>query len=136
MKRLLQTKPLFVTGVLYTILLTWGSLTSISATESPFQLSDKVLHIVAYFGLTLIWFFWKYITNRDKHNTQSRSKMVWIIAFFACVYGIIIEILQGQFTDDRIADIGDVIANTLGIVLAVILISMLNKKGILLKLKF
>jgi len=136
MKRLLQAKPLFVTGVLYTILLTWGSLTSISTTESPFQLSDKVLHIVAYFGLTLIWFFWKYITNRDKHNTRSRSKMVWIIALFACVYGIIIEILQGQFTDDRIADIGDVIANTLGIVLAVILISMLNKKRILLKLKF
>jgi len=134
MKLLLQAKLLFLAGIVYTTLLTWGSLASVGVTESPFQLSDKVLHLIAYFGLTLIWFMWKY--KSDSSSQNMRSRIIWIIAFFAAVYGIIIEVLQGQFTQDRIADIGDVIANTLGIVLAVILISMLNKKGILLKLKF
>ena len=51
-------------------------------------------------------------------------------------YGILIEGIQGTFTDDRIADIWDVLANMLGILLGAILVRVLIKYEILLKLKF
>lgn len=136
MKRLFQAKPLFVASILYTLLLTWGSLVTISTSGSPFKLSDKVFHIIAYFGLTLVWFIWKYIAVEGSGNSGYKSSTIWIIALLTCVYGMIIEVIQGQFTDDRITDFADVIANIFGIVTAIILIGLLNKKGILRKIKF
>ena len=45
--------------------------------------------------------------------------MICILAF---IYGIIIEILQGELTTSRSADFKDVLANSVGILIGILLV--------------
>lgn len=74
--------------------------------------SDKMHHFIAYFAMTM-WFAGIY----------PRSQYVWIgIAMFAL--GAVIEGAQGAMGWGREADLYDMIANTSGVVVALILASM------------
>lgn len=55
-----------------------------------------------------------------------------ILAF---IYGIIIEILQGELTTSRSADFNDVLANSIGIVIGILLVSLAKTQFIKLKSK-
>jgi VanZ family protein len=61
--------------------------------------------------------------------------LILIIACFAFIYGIIIEVLQGTLTETRTTDIYDVLANGLGIVAAVLVLILLQSNLIKLKSK-
>ncbi len=50
-------------------------------------------------------------------------------ALLSVTFGILIEILQGALTRNREADLNDVIANTIGTIIAVIVITTL-KRGV------
>ena len=75
--------------------------------------SDKILHTIAYFSLSSVWFF----ALRDKFKNRSFKTYLIISLIF---YGIILEVLQGKLTSYRSADFYDAIANTLGIVIATV----------------
>ncbi len=55
-----------------------------------------------------------------------------ILAF---IYGIIIEILQGELTTSRSADFNDVLANSIGIVIGILLVFLAKTQFIKLKSK-
>lgn len=76
--------------------------------------SDKYLHFIAYFSLCLLWFF----ALRDRlHRYIFRI----LIPLGLILYGIILEGMQGGLTTYRTADIYDAVANTAGVIGAMIL---------------
>jgi VanZ family protein len=79
---------------------------------------DKLGHLAFYFGTTLSWFLYF-----KSQKTEKGYKKSLIKAFlFSFVYGILIEVAQGLFTASRQPDIKDVLANTIGALLAISLI--------------
>jgi len=80
--------------------------------------SDKYLHFIAYFSLCLLWFF----ALKDRlHRYIFRI----LIPLGLILYGIILEGMQGGLTTYRTADIYDAIANTAGVLGAMILVDKL-----------
>ena len=76
--------------------------------------NDKIVHFSFYFILTLLFL------RSLKKEIKNKYAIVMVLSF---VYGIIIELLQDNFTSSRKGDFYDVIANLTGIVCAI----MLNK---------
>lgn len=128
-KHLLTPKIIRLLAVLYTVAIVFGSLIKTQTVHAlQFDLSDKAIHVIAYFFLTCIWFlsfFQKKILF---------FKTIFIVTCFVFLFGIIIELLQETFSEDRQADFYDVVANFAGILIAVILIISLKK--MLFRLKF
>jgi len=87
----------------------------LSLTSSPIQLEtglpyqDKLFHLLAYFTLTF-WFMQIY---------HIRQHVIFWLAFFLCL-GFFMEFLQG-FDKERSSEIGDMVANTLGVIAALVL---------------
>lgn len=101
-------------SISYTILLVLVSFISLDDfAEIEVDKGDKIFHFLVYFILVVLW----YIALIEK-VTWSKSKQIIIIAFCSIMFGIIIEILQGSLTSYRAADGFDILANTLGVLLA------------------
>jgi len=84
---------------------------------------DKLGHIIFHFGITLSWFFY---FNSRKSNKGFKNALINAV-LFSLIYGILIEISQAMFTTTRSADIKDVMANTTGALLVVILVFLITK---------
>lgn len=106
--------------VLYVLALTFLSLVSLSDVPSlGFDFDDKIYHSLAYFILTLVLF--------NYFNAIKKKNALVISVTIAIVYGIIVELLQYTLTTWRTFDIYDAIANTLGAIIASVLIGVLLK---------
>jgi VanZ family protein len=68
---------------------------------------DKALHFIAYFILTLSWLF-----------AFVNKKHTLLIIFLLIFYGIFLEYAQELFTEKREKDIFDMIANSVGVIIA------------------
>lgn len=78
---------------------------------------DKIAHALMFFLLGVLWIGYLFKTGNftlDRNNST-------ILLLAALLYGIIIEILQGQFALSRSADFYDLLANLVGAVAAIIL---------------
>jgi len=124
-KILLRDKYLFI-AIVVTIAISIYSLIKPSETNGisffKFSNADKIQHLIAYFCLGMSWFFAIKNSSNKKH---SKIKVV-----IACImFGIIIEGLQGTLTTYRTADFRDVIANSVGVLLALLVFNIfLSKK--------
>ena len=90
------------------ILVIFLSLTSSQVeidTELPYL--DKLFHALAYFSLT----FWFMQIYHIKHHV-----IRWAIFFLSL--GLLLEYLQ-SFDPERYSEVGDMVANTLGVMLGV-----------------
>ena len=87
----------------------------LSLTSSPVEIDsklpyqDKLFHALAYFSLT----FWFMQIYHIKHHVTG-----WAIFFLSL--GLLLEYLQ-SFDPERYSEVGDMIANTIGVVAAAIL---------------
>ncbi len=81
---------------------------------------DKYLHFIAYFGLSLMWYF----ALKDRINQKIFKIFVPLALIF---YGIILEGLQSGLTTYRTGDIYDAVANTAGVIVALILFRKIIK---------
>ena len=72
---------------------------------------DKLVHFTFYFVFTALGCL--SFREMDRRNSPLKKVIVKII-FYAVIYGIIIEVLQGVATRDREPDLLDVLANSLG----------------------
>lgn len=131
-KHLLKAKALLLFAVLYTAILTYGSLANSQDLPSvSLKTSDKALHFIGYFVFFIFWFFYLFIRNK------TTLKNIFLKIFIAgTLFGIIIEILQTVVTTSRQADIYDIIANCFGLFIAALLLYVFRKKLILLKTNF
>jgi VanZ family protein len=85
---------------------------------------DKVVHAFFHFVFTSLWilFFKTQIKSPDSYRP-------YIVSFlFSVLFGVTIEIMQGQYTTSRKEDVLDVVANIAGAALAVFLLILYFKK--------
>ena len=111
-KNLLE-RSRYLICVSLTLLVIYLSLARTDDLMVSIDVSDKSLHGLAYFGLSLSWLF---------AIRKSHSSLKWkiLIGFSMMLLGILLEFLQGNITDYRTSDYFDVLANTVGIIIALI----------------
>ncbi|WP_372917903.1 VanZ family protein [Salegentibacter sp.] len=95
-----------------------------------FSPTDKFLHFVAYLGLVVLWQL--YIIFREPNFKQYYSYLIKI-SVLAIAFGMLIEVLQGALTSFREPDWWDILANSLGVMSAALL--LLLSKRVLQRLK-
>jgi VanZ family protein len=118
----LSERNLFILALFWTIAITIASLVSLSNMPRVNVLGkDKTVHFLFYFVLTLTWNF----ALQKKYKNWA---LKYIIVFVVIGYGIVIEVLQEVLTKTRQADLYDVIANSAGALVALIVIFWLKNK--------
>jgi VanZ family protein len=113
--QLLSEHKFFFLAIFWTILITTLSLITIERVPSfaiTLQHKDKVVHFVFYFVFVIAW---------NLSLMQKIKKFKVKVLSIAIVYGIVIEVLQYVLTENRTADFFDVLANSLGAILAFVL---------------
>ena len=80
---------------------------------------DKLYHSIAYFTLTISWLL----------SFYKKPKKKYIIVISCIILGIIIEVLQNTITIYRTGDLLDVIANSIGVLLALLIFNIISKKN-------
>ena len=118
-KKLLESNLLTI-AIIATLIIAILSLTAIPKINLGLDIKsgDKFLHILAYFTLSTVWFF---ALQKKMSNLYSRIALILSLV----IYGIILEVLQGGLTNYRTGDFYDAIANTIGVLLAVLVINRL-----------
>jgi len=114
-------------AIAWTVAITILSLITLKEPELlQFLHADKLMHMLIYFVFTGIWFlaFSKGITN----EILQKNALI-VSAAFSFVYGIGIEFMQQTLVVSRQGDWQDVLANTIGIILAIFLIKWFIAKN-------
>jgi VanZ family protein len=116
-KKLLEHNALAI-AIITTLAIAFLSLSHLPKLDLGLKIksSDKYLHAIAYFFLSLVWYF-----ALQKRIKLTRFKVLLVL--FLIFYGIILEVLQGGLTNYRTADFYDVLANSFGILLATLVIN-------------
>ncbi len=121
-KKLLGAKTLKFLGIVYTLVLTLLLLfpsTDVPDLGVPFL--DKIGHVGLFSFLVLIWVTYSWVASEGVHTRLFR------VVSLAFLYGIVIEVLQELFFQPRTADIWDVVANSVGIVLGWLIFYVFRK---------
>ncbi len=119
----LLARRAYAIAIAFTIFITVTSLISLKGLKTvsiSINNFDKIVHFTSYFILTLSWFFATQALTKKRKN-----KIILVLSLIS--YGIIIEALQGSMTTHRQADIYDILANSIGVILATILFPRLNR---------
>lgn len=77
--------------------------------------TDKIVHFTFYFVANYLFL-------------KSKFSKKYLISLVLIFYGIIIEVFQENFTKSRHFDFYDILANSLGVILALMLNLYLNKR--------
>jgi VanZ family protein len=85
--------------------------------------ADKFIHVLFYFVLTMLWG----LHSMLKLSGIRISKIVLFVILSIC-YGILLEILQGTLTTTRHADVLDVLANSTGALLALLVFVFIKRQ--------
>ena len=110
----------------FTTALTYLSLADLSKMPSiGVSFSDKVFHFLAYAVMTMVWFNY----SRTLNNL-TKTKQIVVAVVISAVFGMIIELLQGALTATREADVNDIIANNLGVLMAALFIWWIPVKDV------
>ncbi len=103
-------------AVVYTLIITTLSLVPLGRISvGGFNPTDKMLHGVAYFILTLLWLFY-YLMK--KSGIPDYKWGFFNISALVIVFGMLIEVLQGVLTSYRQPDWADILANSIGVLIA------------------
>jgi VanZ family protein len=103
-------------AVVYTLIIATLSLVPLGRISvGGFNPTDKMLHGVAYFILTLLWLFYYLI---KKSGIRNYKRGFFNISVLVIVFGMLIEVLQGTLTSYRQPDWADILANSIGVLIA------------------
>ncbi len=125
-KKLLGARTLLFLGILYTFIITYVFVSpKPDLPEIDFLLSiDKIGHFIIHAILSLIWLTYFFV---KKKGTLS-ALMVVSILIVCLTYGIVIEVYQQMYIASRQADMLDVIANSIGTLVGMILFMNVKKR--------
>ncbi|MFO7720104.1 MAG: VanZ family protein [Gillisia sp.] len=117
----------------YTIVITIASLIPLGdLSVGSFSPTDKMLHLGAYFGMSFIWMLFYLLKVERKQNYSTAFIIISVLVIF---FGMLIEVLQGALTTYRQPDWADVVANSIGVLIALLLSIFFQKFLIKLKQK-
>ncbi len=113
----------YIPLIIYWIMLIIG--TSLPAERLPlFHMSDKIIHSLAYFGLSIL----VYLTLLYQRKSKLLFDKSALITIFIClIYGIIDELHQ-LVIPGRFADTFDWLADSFGTLVGVLVINFLIKQ--------
>lgn len=115
----------FIAALGYTGLITYLSL--INLAETPVKnlgMSDKLMHASAYFGMTFLWLIFSFF----QFENPKVLKKILIVCSITIIFGIFIEVLQGVMTTYREPDLYDILANSIGAIIAGIIVWLFKGK--------
>lgn len=114
-KKLLERNALFI-AIAVTVIIAVLSLSAVPKLnmELGIKSGDKYLHFFAYFVLSSLWYF-------ALKNKISEKVFKIFVPLGLILYGIILEGLQSGLTTYRTGDIYDAIANSAGVIVALIM---------------
>ena len=114
-------KHALLIAIAFTLLLTLVSFVNLNKIpRTGLSFEDKLFHFLAYAAFTLVWFntFFNHLF-KGKKNTS-----IAIAFVLAVIYGIIIEVLQGQLKMGRVTEFNDAIANSLGALFSAVFLKL------------
>ncbi len=113
-KKLLEHNALIL-AIIITLIIAFLSLSIVPKINIGLNINsgDKYLHTIAYFTLAFVWFF---VFRDNFKNTSFKIYLIISLVF----YGIILEAFQDKLTNYRTADLYDIVANTIGIIIATV----------------
>lgn len=117
-KNLLKDELLVIIAIAISLSVLGLSLVRMPNTGITVVNIDKAYHGFAYFTLTIVWLLSFYKIPQKKY----------LITLCCIIFGIIIEVLQNVITDYRTGEYLDVLANSIGCLLALFVYSMIFKK--------
>ena len=79
---------------------------------------DKLVHFIMYFSLTMLWCF------ASENFYRSNFKLI----LFAIFFGFVLEIFQHILPFGRYFDLGDLLANSLGVIFGIFILYCIKKK--------
>ena len=79
---------------------------------------DKLVHFVMYFSLTILWCL------ASENFYKSNFKLL----LFAIFFGFVLEIFQHILPFGRYFDLGDLVANSLGVIFGIFILYCIKKK--------
>lgn len=123
---------------LYTGLIIYFSIGNSPAPPVHISNIDKIYHAGAYFIMALLWYFFFYsrfltqqshfkFTWRDIAASWSRTIAI-AAAVLSFIVGVLVEFAQEYISVNRTMDIMDAVANTSGIIIAVILLWFISTR--------
>ena len=118
--KLLSKINLKLLAISYTILVVVLSLSPIPRAIPNFKFfeMDKLIHLTMYFILILLWGI----------NLISFKFSLIKILFLTIFFGLLIETLQYLLPFGRYFDLGDIIANSVGAIIGIIILLFYKKK--------
>jgi VanZ family protein len=118
----LSERNFFWFAIIWTVLITIASLVSFhSIPKVEIVGSDKTIHFLFYLVFVILW-------GLAKKQIYFNRKYDLLIVIIAIIYGIIIEALQSVLTSTRQADFYDVLANTSGAIVGLVILSIVKSK--------
>ncbi|WP_222983207.1 VanZ family protein [Flagellimonas meishanensis] len=104
---------LFISWVLLITVLSLFSFSGmeLDAGKLDIPYADKITHFIFYLMFSVLGCL--FVREQTKGD-WTLQKTTWYMVSFAIAYGILIEVLQYTLTEDRMAEMGDVLANTIG----------------------
>jgi len=113
----------FVITILYSIALTVVCLIDLNGViEVKISSGDKIFHSLSYVVLTFLWYYTLYYNLKFNKG----ESLIYAVVI-SIIFGIVIEVLQETVTTYRSSDIIDVFANSIGAILASVVIAIKNK---------
>lgn len=108
------------------VFVTFSSLFSFKGIDTDgfldFPNMDKVVHFIFYFVMVITGIY----AVMEYSGTKIKIKYVFLgMLVFSILYGIIIEVLQYGITENRQGDVLDVLANSLGAIVGLLLTKLL-----------
>ncbi|MDT0557720.1 VanZ family protein [Ichthyenterobacterium sp. W332] len=109
---------IFISYLLLILVLSFITIQEVEVVDETFD--DKIFHCIAYFVMVVFAF---------NYTVKTSVKYAPLLCSLFCFsYGTIIEILQPRLSEYRAFDYYDIVANTLGIVFAVLAIIAFKNK--------
>ena len=116
--------------ILIALIICYGSLASSSNLNKvnflAFKNIDKLIHFLMYAALSLLFF----IALR-KNSQFKRKEQIIITLMLVISYGLIMEVFQFYFTNDRSAELMDAFANILGTLFGLLIFPIFYKLNLI-----
>tara|TARA_Y100000385_G_C13018813_1_gene605170 strand:- start:253 stop:633 length:381 start_codon:yes stop_codon:yes gene_type:complete len=117
----------FIPTLVWCFVILLGSF--ISASEIPsIAVSDKLIHFLFYAIFAVLLYMPIRINTKRAYSFVLTGVIVFLTGFFL---GSIIELVQHLVIDGRFGEYLDLLANTLGIVTALLICEILKRKSVL-----
>jgi VanZ family protein len=121
MKKLKQWYPWLILGIYWPILFVLTHLPKLP--DVSVYGRDKTVHLLAFFILTLLFWFAKYGIRKP----SLRNPKVYMTLLMISLYGVLDEVTQHYFIANRVGDLYDWVCDTCGALLALLVLRFLRR---------